>query len=251
MIKAVIFDLDGTLYVGKTAIPGAQEKLEELRSKGIKTLILTNAATRSRESMVSKLAGLGIMARKEETYCSSYFLAKYISENHPGKKVFVLGEQGIVDEFSEHGVEAVEEGAGIVAVGLDRTLTYDKMARALKELNDGAELIASNRDITFPTENGTKPGAGAIVAAIETASGKKAVALGKPNNYALDVILKDHGLERDEVLMVGDRLETDILFAQKCGIKSALVLTGISKKEDIKEIKPDFVYNSVSELSLP
>lgn len=251
MIKAVIFDLDGTLYLGKTAIAGAQEKLEELRSKGIKTLMLTNAATRTREGVVSKLSGMGIAVDAEKTYCTSYFLAKYISEKHPGKKAHVVGEQGIFDEFEKLGIETVNEGADLVVVGLDRKFTYEKLAGALRELDNGAQLIASNHDATFPTENGMRPGAGAILAAVEACSGKKALVLGKPGSYACELIMKDHGVGKEEMLMVGDRLDTDIMFARNCGIKSALVLSGVSKKDEIKEIKPDYVFGSIAELSLP
>lgn len=251
MIKAVIFDLDGTLYLGKTEIAGAQEKLDDLRSKGIKTIMLTNAATRTRAGVVEKLSTMGISATVEETYCTSYFLAKYISQNHPGKKAYVVGEKGIFDEFSNHGIETVGEGADLVVVGLDRTLTYEKLAGALKELNRGAQLIASNQDVTFPTENGMRPGAGSILAAVEACSGKKAIVLGKPSTYACDLIMKDHGLGKDEMLMVGDRLDTDIMFAHNCGIKSALLLSGVSKKDEIKEIKPDYIFESVANFSLP
>jgi len=251
MIKAAIFDLDGTLFLGKTAIPGAAEKLEELRSKRIKTIFLTNAATRSRENLLEKIRGMGLSAEIDEVYCSSYFLAKYIGENHKGKAAYVVGEQGINDELEGHGVKVVDENADIVTVGLDRGFTYEKLAKALKQLHDGAILICSNKDVTFPTETGFMPGAGSIVVAVEAASGKEAISLGKPNTYALEQIKKDHGLENDEVIMVGDRLDTDIAFAKKCGIKSALLLTGVSKKEDIKEIKPDYIFDSIAAFSLP
>ncbi|MFH1685123.1 MAG: HAD-IIA family hydrolase, partial [Candidatus Micrarchaeota archaeon] len=180
MIKAVIFDLDGTLFLGKTAIPGAAKKLEELRSKGIKMIFLTNAATRSRENLLEKILSMGLSAQKDEIYCSSYFLAKYISEFHKGKTVYIVGEQGINDELGEHGIRVVDEKADIVTVGLDRGFTYEKLANALKQLQNGAILLSSNKDTTYPTEHGVMPGAGSIVAAVEAASGKEAISLGKP-----------------------------------------------------------------------
>jgi len=142
----------------------------------------------------------------------------------------------------------VDQKADIVVVGLDRTLTYEKLAKALGCLNNGAILIGANSDPTYPTETGLKPGAGSIIAAIECASGKKAHIVGKPNIYALEIIEKEHGLKANEILVVGDRLGTDIKFANDCGAKSALVLSGVSKKEDIKEIKPNYILDSVLDI---
>lgn len=251
MIGAVIFDLDGTLYVGGTPVPGATKKIEELRSDGIKVLFLTNSASRSRADVALRLSGMGFSAEKEDVYCSSYLLARYIAENHPGKKVFAVGDKGVPDELEGAGIEIVEGNADIVAVGLDRAFTYEKLARALKELRNGAAFIASNMDPTYPTEKGDMPGAGAVVASIEWASGKRPYVIGKPNCYALDFIKKEYGLHNDEILMVGDRLDTDIEFAKNCGIKSALVLSGDCKEGDVKETVSDYVFKSVAELILP
>jgi 4-nitrophenyl phosphatase len=251
MIDAVIFDLDGTLYVGRTPVPGAPEKVEELRRQGKKILFLTNAATRSRESVAHKLRGMGFRAEKGEIYCSAYVLARYVAENHPGKKVFVVGEEGIAEELHGLGIKTVESKADIVAAGLDRSFTYEKLSKALAELERGAVFLASNMDATYPTESGPMPGAGAIVAAIGFASGKKAHVVGKPNPYVLELIKSEQGLSNERIMIVGDRIETDIKFARDCRIKSALVLSGSSKKSDIKEVKPDRIFRSVAEFSLP
>ena len=254
MIKAVIFDLDGTLYVGKTPVPGAAEKLRELRQNGVKVLFLTNAATKSRADVALKLSMMGFEARKEEVYGGAYMLARYIALNHKGKAAFIVGEKGIADEFSEAGITVAGGGtpgnAGIVAVGLDRMFTYDKLAKAHIALSKGAVFLASNYDHTYPTEAGPLPGAGTIVQAIEFSSGKKAHIVGKPNTFVMELITKEKKLKKEEMLMVGDRLDTDIMFARNCGIKSALVLTGNTKKEEIREIKPDFVFESVADLVL-
>ncbi|MFN7991317.1 MAG: HAD-IIA family hydrolase [Candidatus Micrarchaeia archaeon] len=249
MIKAVIFDLDGTLYVGKTPVPGAADKLKELQANGVKTLFLTNAATRSRVNVALKLTKMGFAATKRDVYCGSYALARYISQNHRGKSVYFVGENGIEDEFREAGIKVSDE-ADIVAVGLDRAFTYDKLCRAHMNISKGALFLASNNDHTYPTENGHLPGAGAIVAAIEFASGKRPHIVGKPNPFLLELMLKEHGLKKEEMLMVGDRLDTDITFAKNCGIRSALVLSGTAKRGDIKQLKPDFVYETVVELRI-
>ena len=156
--------------------------------------------------------------------------------------------EGLGIAFSTGIEEALKQKADIVVVGLDRTLTYEKLAKALGCLNNGAILIGANSDPTYPTETGLKPGAGSIIAAIECASGKKAHIVGKPNIYALEIIEKEHGLKANEILVVGDRLGTDIKFANDCGAKSALVLSGVSKKEDIKEIKPNYILDSVLDI---
>ncbi len=251
MIKAVIFDLDGTLYRGRTPLPGAAETLDTLRRKGVKALFLTNAATMSRADVAAKLSGMGLHAKKEDVYCGAYLLARYIAQNHRGKSVYVVGEKGIFDELKDVGVPvAGDENAGVVAVGLDRRFTYDKLAKACLALKKGAVFLASNTDATFPVEGGELPGAGGMVAAIEKVSGKRPHVTGKPNPYVMELIGKEHGLGKQEIMVVGDRLETDIAFARNCGVKSALVLSGASKKEDIREngMRPDYVFGSVAEL---
>ena len=250
MIKAVIFDLDGTLYLGKTPITGAVEAIKRLREEKFQTLFLTNAATRSRAGVALKLANMGFEASESEIYDGAYLLAKYVSQNHKGKKVYVVGEKGIFEEFKKAGVPATElpEDAEVVVVGLDRQLTYEKLCRAHIALSRGAVFLASNMDHTYPLESGSLPGAGSIVTAIEYASGKKPHIVGKPNPYVLELIMKEHRLKKDEMLMVGDRLDSDITFAKNCGIKSALVLTGSSKKNEIRSIVPDHVFGSVAEM---
>jgi len=170
---------------------------------------------------------------------------------HAGKKAYVVGEQGLVDELKNAGIRIGEENADIVAASLDRKFTYKKLAVAQKLLLKGALLVATNHDYTFPVEKGVRPGAGSIVMAIEVASGKKAISLGKPNTYGFELMQKEKGIKKDETLFVGDRVDTDITFARNCGIKCALVLTGVSRKEDIKGIKPDYVFDSVADLILP
>lgn len=250
MIKGVIFDLDGTIYVGNTLIPGAKAKIEELRRKGLKVVFFTNAGTRSRKGFSKKLSELGIPAAPSDIYCGAYLLARYVSERHRGKSVYIVGERGILEECEELGVPLTEGGAGIVAVGLDRAFSYDKLAKALTELGGGAILLATNGDATYPTEKGPMPGAGSLVAAVEFASGKKAEIIGKPNRYSMLLIEKELGLKPSEILMVGDRLDTDISYAKACGLNSALVLTGNSKRKDIKDVKPDYVLESVADLKI-
>jgi len=257
MIKAALLDLDGTLFVGKTAIPGAVQTLGTLRSMGINVFFLTNASTRNRKSTAAKLNGMGLIANEREIFCSSYMVADYIATNHPGKTVFCISEGGIQDELEEKKIKIVDDdNADIVVVGLDRTLTYQKLAIAHKAISKGALLLATNDDSTFPVEDGTLPGSGAMVAAVERSTGKKALIIGKPNRYGIDLLLRENSLKKDEAIIVGDRLETDILTGKRNKMKSALVLSGVSTKQDLEKLKlsgkekdmPDFVLDSVNDL---
>jgi 4-nitrophenyl phosphatase len=255
MIKAVIFDLDGTLYLGHTPIRGAIEALTRLRKSGKKIFFLTNAATRSRQGIASKLMDMGFEANKSEVIGGAYLLAEYISANHKGKKVYVVGEKGMYEEFAEAGIQTADE-ADIVAVGLDRAFTYEKLAKAHANLKRGAVFLASNLDHVYPTERGDMPGAGSIVEAIVFAAERRPYVVGKPNPLALEMIKKQHKLSNDEILIVGDRLDTDMAFAKAGGIKSALVLTGNAKKAGLKKIEgtglaPELVLESVADLILP
>lgn len=252
MLKAVLLDLDGTIYKGKTAIPGADETLQKLRDKGIKLFFVTNAATRSRAGVVEKLAGMDIHAKEEEMYCTTYAAAIHITASHPEKTVFCIGEKGMKDEFEKHGIKIVEDdSAGIVVVGLDRTIDYKKLSIGYRAIMKGAEFIATNGDVVYPVEDGFLPGAGSLVAAVESCTGKKPFVIGKPETYFAELINKEEKLGRDEMLVVGDRLDTDIRFGKNSGIKSVLVLTGVTKKEDVEKAKdkPDYVIETITELS--
>lgn len=249
MPKTFIFDLDGTIYLGKTPIPGAIETIYTLRSHGHTTLFLTNAATRSRSGMVDKLSEMGLEVEEKEIFCGSYMLSQYIKKNYPKKRVYIVGEEGLLEEFEKEGIECVEDGAEVVVAGLDRDFNYDKLQKAHRQVRNGAAFIASNKDHIYPTETGPKPGCGAIVSAIEYSSEKKAYTLGKPSRYSFDLINEEYRIDKKETYMVGDRLDTDIMFAKNCGIKSILVLTGNAKKEDIKDIKPDYVFESIRNIA--
>lgn len=247
-INAAVFDLDGTLFVGKTLIKGAIETVQGLKDSGVKTLYLTNAGTRSRRGVAEKLDTMGFPASEEEVYCGSYLLARHIGEKLAGKTVFPVGEAGLSEELRKNGIKVDETGmgCGIVAVCLDRTLSYEKLGRAHVLLRKGAQFLATNKDHVFPTEGGTMPGAGAIVAALEFSSERTPYVVGKPNPMAFDLMKAEHGIKAAETVMLGDRLDTDIAFAKNCGMKSALVLTGNSKKSDIGDLKPDYVLDSVA-----
>ena len=218
-IKAVILDMDGVIYRGRTLIAGADKAIAELKKRGIKIAYLTNACTRSRKGRVEKLASLGIDSKEIEFFTTSYATAKHISENYPKSKwnVFYIGGDGVGEELAKAGISVVDTNkADIVVVGLDSKMTYEKMSNAFRAIIRGADFIATNTDATFPVEDGLLPGAGALVEFLSFASGTPPkIIIGKPNTYMLEMILDELGVGKDEVILVGDRLDSDIAVAKK------------------------------------
>lgn len=254
MFSTLIIDLDGTVYLEKKLIPGADKAIAQLRKTGKMLFFLTNASMTSRSDIVKKLKKFGIPAKKDEIFSSSYAVAEYIAQHHKGKKVFVIGEGGIERELKEKGIKTVkEELADVVAVGLDRGFNYAKLRLAHSAIiTHNAVFIAANKDRLYPTHIGFLPGAGSIVASIEWCTGKSALVLGKPSTYLIDLIIEKHRLKKEEMLLVGDNHQTDLVVARAAGIKCALVLSGVTKEDELKRLgkfrQPDFVLRSISDL---
>ncbi len=233
--RAFLVDVDGVLVRSGTPIPGAAEALRALQEVG-SVIILTNNSTRSRAQTAAALEELGFPVDQGMVVTSSYIAARWLLEHHGKRKVWVLGEEGLVRELSLAGHRPVppEEAEWVVA-GMDRFLTYGKLADALRALLSGARFLATNRDGTFPTPEGLLPGAGAVVGAIQGMGFSPEEVVGKPSPIAFEIALEVAGVGPGEALMIGDRLETDILGAKRVGLDTALVLTGVSREEDISQ----------------
>ena len=248
--SAFLLDCDGVLWRGGEPIPGAREAVEALRASGRKVLFFTNNATLSRKGYLEKLRGLGFEAEVGEIYCSAYAAAAWLKGRV--KKVYVVGEEGLVEELELAGLEAAgPDEAECVVVGLDRKLTYRKLEEALRCLIRGALFVATNRDPTLPTERGLAPGAGAIVSALEAAAGREAdMLIGKPSTYMYELALREHRIEPATTLAVGDRLDTDVEGAKRAGLAAALVLTGATGLRELERarVKPDYVLASIRDL---
>ena len=254
MAKAIIFDLDGVVYLGAQGIPGVAAEIARLQEK-MPVLFLTNNATKGRIEYVRHLARFGIQADAKDVMTSAYGCACYIEDKYGrGKKVFVIGESGLRYELEgEAMADIVEDGAEFVVVGLDRQITYEKLDAALRNLNEGAKFLLANNDPTIPREHGASMGSGAIAASLIYASGRKPdVVIGKPSTYLIQKLLRMHGILARDSVFVGDRLDIDIRMANKAGMKSVLVLTGVAKKKDLKrapkEDRPGIVIASAAEV---
>lgn len=226
MNKAVIFDLDGTIYFGETLNIGTLECLNELENLGFDIVFFTNNSTKTREEILSKLTNLGIKTELEKIYTSSYVTAKFLSKQELFD-VYLIGSKGFAKELSNFGINQVSpEFAKALVVGLDLNFNYEKISSAILALLSGAKFVVCNQDKNYPVENGIlKPGANAMVASIlgSLDSARVDYLIGKPNTYILDLICKENGLNSQNIVIVGDSLESDIAMAKSYGTKSILV----------------------------
>jgi HAD superfamily hydrolase (TIGR01457 family) len=248
-VKAVVIDLDGTIYHGNTLIAGA-DKAIDLLGKRSKLLFLTNNSTRSREEYVQKLKEFGIHCTKSQVITSGYVSSRYIKQHYVNGNIYVVGEGGLKRELVDQGISLCEENCSVVLVGLDKGFTYEKLSTAVTLIRAGAAFIATNTDPFLITHEQIKPGAGALVAAIERASGREAMVTGKPSRFIGKLILTELKVPAHEILIVGDRLETDILMGLNGGMRTALVLTGASSMNDVEQsnIIPDYIVESIGEI---
>lgn len=257
-IKTIIFDMDGVLYVGDYPVDGVKETIDELRSQGKEIIFMTNNSSKTRSGYVDKLSDFGVKVSKDDIITSAYATSIYLRENYGGGKAFVLGEEGLKAELREVGFEILSlenaETADFVVTGMDRGLTYEKIAAGLRALLSGADFIASNPDPTYPTESGLAPGAGATTGALSGASEMEpSLIIGKPSRYMIDIILDKTGTHPNQTAIVGDRLNLDIKAGKKAGLTTILVLTGVDSIDDVEKVKgssdaPDFVLDSLRDL---
>lgn len=239
-----IFDMDGVLYRGSEPVPYAAQAIARLRAAGHTVRFLTNNAARPRPKYVPLLDHLGIPVTVEDVITSAYATALHFNaQGWNGCSVYVVGEDGVRDELVAVAgcrlLDSDAEKADAVVVGVDRKFTYDKMRIAQQHLLAGAHFICTNRDPTFPVENGrVVPGAGSVVAAVATAAGRDPFNIGKPNPYSIELLarLTDHDIK--DTVVIGDRLDTDIAAGMAAGAETVLVLTGVTTKEEADALMP-------------
>jgi glycerol 3-phosphatase-2 len=247
---AFLFDLDGVLYRGDAPVPKAADTVRALRALGKRVAFVTNNSSRTPEEVVRHLASVGVVADPVEVETSALTLAAGLRDLGVGS-AFVIGEHGLRTALRDVGVSMVapDEPAEAVVVGWDRSLTYDALRAASLAVQRGARLFASNADTTYPAPDGTTwPGTGVVVLALEAATGTQAKVFGKPNTPILEAARARAGGGRP--LVIGDRVETDVEGARRLRWDSALVLTGISTREDLQraEVVATYVVEDLSAL---
>ena len=246
-VQGWILDMDGVLYRDTQPIAGAKELLEFLQEHRIPFLLLTNNSTLTPEQYESKLAGMGIRVPASRILTSSLATAAYLKERLPaGAQLYVIGEDGLRQALRQAGfrIMASRDGCTAVVVGLDRSLTFAQLKEAALAIRAGAAFIATNADRTLPTPEGEIPGNGAILAALEVATGISPVVVGKPEPRILLWAVQQLGLPAQAVACVGDRLETDVVGGRRAGLLTVLLLCGVTTAEHLASasVAPDFVF---------
>lgn len=238
--EALLFDLDGTLYLGNEKIPGADRLIEGLQRQGIPCLFVTNNSTRTPIEVVEHLSIMGIPASEEAIVTSAVAAAYYVKSRHPGADTYVIGEKGLHEALTNAGLNVLDENtneqpAELVVQGLDRKLTYEQIRIAVKHLLNGAVFVQTNPDRLLPVDGGFLPGAGSIGASLQAATGVEPIIIGKPSTIIMDYSLKLSGTLPARTWVIGDNPYTDLAAARNSGCVSILVLTGLCTESNWQE----------------
>ena len=265
-IKLAIFDLDGVVYRGISLIPNMEKNIKVLKENSIKVVYNSNNSTITRQMFVDRLKNLSIPSKITDFYTSAFITAAEITKIKENSKIYVIGEIGIREELKAFGHDVLRNvkdfnEIDFVIVGLDMKINYKKIATAQRCILEGkAQFYATNPDTTYPWADGIWPGAGVMVNAVQTCTGKTPVKIfGKPEPHGLKLILDDTKISPKNTWMFGDRLDTDILAGKRAGIMTACVLTGVTSREMInsiekgdglenEDLRPDLVINSLDNI---
>jgi 4-nitrophenyl phosphatase len=252
-IKALILDMDGVVWRGDAPIGDLAATFRRIGERGLKFVFATNNSTKTSEQYVAKLKGFGVDVEPWQVVTSSQAAARAMAQSYPpGTKALVIGEDGLQIPLGQEGFEIVSvenaPQAQVVVMGMDRGVSFEKLSEATLLIRKGVRFYATNMDKTFPTPRGEIPGAGAWVSVITTATNVEPIVAGKPFPFLMELSLERLGTLKEETLVVGDRLETDIAAGQAVGCPTALVLSGVSTKEQADKWMPriDIVVNDLT-----
>lgn len=248
--KGFICDMDGVVYHGDRLLAGAKEFVDWLKAEDKAFLFLTNASRKTPKELQQKMARLGLDIGEEHFYTSALATAKFLQDQAPGCSAYVIGEHGLYNALYDAGIMINEVDPDFVVVGETDDFSYDHICKAMNLINRGARLIATNSDITGPVENGIAPACRAFVAPIEATTGKTAYYVGKPNPLMMRTGLKMLGVHSEEAVMIGDRMDTDIVAGIETGLDTVLVLSGVSTRETVNDFpyRPRLILNGIGDI---
>lgn len=248
--SAFLCDMDGVIYHGNRLLPGVKEFLQWLRNENKKFLFVTNSSDSSPKELQQKLARLGIDVDEDHFYTSALATGSFLKSQAPGGSAYVIGEAGLINAMYNAGFSMNNIDPDYVVVGESHSYNFDALVKAVNLVMGGAKLIGTEPDVSAPIEGGIMPGAGALISPIELATGRKAYFIGKPNPLMMRHALKKLGARREETIIIGDRMDTDIIAGIESGIKTVLVLSGVTSEMDISKFafRPHYVLNGVCDI---
>jgi arabinose operon protein AraL len=254
LLRGFILDMDGTVYLSDRALPGAVETIATLRQRGLGVVFLSNKPLEPGAAYAAKLTRLGIPTLPEDVITSGYVLSAHLARISPGARVFVIGEPPLLDEVRRAGLQLTEDPAQVdyVVAAFDRTFDYRKWNIAFQAIKfHGAHFVATNPDRTCPVEGGEIPDCAGVIAALEATTDKQVEWIaGKPSPMMIQAAASRLGAPANQCLVVGDRLETDIVMGREAGARTALVLSGITHREHLADapVQPDYVLENMGGL---
>ena len=249
--KGFICDMDGVIYRGNTLLPGVKEFVAWLEQNGKRFLFLTNSSERSPKELRQKLQRMGLDVGEEHFYTSALATASFLARQMPGCTAYVIGAPGLVNALYDRGITMNDVDPDYVIVGESATYNYEMISRAVSLVMKGARLIATNSDLTGPAESGLVPACRALVAPVELVTGKKAYFMGKPNPLMMRTGLQMLGVHSEEAVMVGDRMDTDVIAGTESGLTTVLVLSGCTSREEVDDYpyRPSYILNGVGDIA--
>ena len=248
--KGFICDMDGVIYLGNQLLPGVREFVNWLNKNGKQFLFLTNSSERSPKELRQKLQRMGLDIDEEHFYTSALATAAFLKKQAPGCTAFVIGAPGLLNALYDVGVTMNDVDPDYVIVGETASYNYEVITKAVRLVLNGARLIATNSDLTGPTEFGIAPACRSLVAPVELATGRKAYFMGKPNPLMMRTGLHLLGVHSEEAAMVGDRMDTDVIAGMESGLATVLVLSSCTSRADINDYpyRPTYILNGVGEI---
>jgi NagD protein len=248
--KNYITDMDGVLVSGRTMIPGADRFIERLKARGAEYLVLTNNALYTPGDLAHRLRTIGLDIPPERIFTSAMATAHFLHSQKPDGTAFVVGESGLTEAIHNVGYVITDHAPDYVVLGETNTYNYEFITKAVRLVADGAHFIATNPDPSGPTDKGIVPACGAMAALIEKASGFTAFFIGKPNPLMMRTALNYLDVHSEDTVMVGDRMDTDIIAGVESGLETILVLTGVTRREDVTRFpyQPTRILDSVADI---
>ncbi len=244
-----LIDLDGTMYRGTERIEDASRFVRYLAERNIPYLFVTNNSSQPPDLVAKKLNEFDILATEDRVFTTSQATANFIAQKKANAAVYMIGEEGLKQALQSCGLQIVEENPDFVVTGIDRDITYEKLAKACIAVRNGATFISTNADIALPTERGLLPGNGALTSVISVSTNTNPIFIGKPEKIIVEQAVKVLGIDPDNVIMVGDNYDTDIKAGMNCGLDTLLVHTGVTTKEHLERYdqQPTFSVDSLTD----